>query len=337
MANMDDDFEKMLSAALGKTQHDTVGRAVADDAEPLEEVPEGHKSGYVAVIGRPNVGKSTLMNQILGEKVAIVSPKPQTTRIRQLGILTDDDKQIVFMDTPGIHKSKDSLGEFMVEVAKAALEDADVVLFLTDVSEPVTSIDRQIAEQVREVSDQDKIIHVVNKVDAVKDPEKFKTLFETHRALLPEVDYVATVATEGDNVPLLLEKITARLSEGPRFFPRDQVSDIPLRDITAEMIREQVLKHTEQEVPYSIAVEINEFKQRKAGLIYISATIYTEKDGQKGIIIGKGGKMLKQISSAARHEIEPFLNSQIFLEIRVKVLPNWRSNPDMLKRFGYRL
>jgi GTP-binding protein Era len=327
MVNMDDDFEKMLSAALGKTQHDTIDRAVADDAEPLEEVPEGHKSGYVAVIGRPNVGKSTLMNQILGEKVAIVSPKPQTTRIRQLGILTDHDKQIVFMDTPGIHKSKDSLGEFMVEVAKAALEDADVVLFLTDVSEPVTSIDRQIAEQVREVSDQDKIIHVVNKVDAVKDPEKFKTLFETHRALLPEVDYVATVATE----------ITARLSEGPRFFPRDQVSDIPLRDITAEMIREQVLKHTEQEVPYSIAVEINEFKQRKAGLIYISATIYTEKDGQKGIIIGKGGRMLKQISSAARHEIEPFLNSQIFLEIRVKVLPNWRSNPDMLKRFGYRL
>ncbi len=334
---MNDDFEKMLAAALGKTDHDAAGRAVEDDSEPLDNVPEGHKSGYVAVIGRPNVGKSTLMNQILGEKVAIVSPKPQTTRIRQLGILTDDHKQIVFMDTPGIHKSQDSLGEFMVEVAKAALEEADVVLFLTDVSEPVTSIDRQIAEQVKQVSDPTKVIHVINKADVVKNPDKFKELFEAHQALLPEADYVSTVATKGDNVPLLLEKITARLSEGPRFFPRDQVSDIPLRDICAEMIREQVLKHTEQEVPYSIAVEVNEFKQRKEGMIYIGATIYTEKDGQKGIIIGKGGKMLKQISTAARQEMEQFLNAKVFLEIWVKVLPNWRSDPEMLKRFGYRL
>ncbi len=332
-----DDFEKMLAAALGKTQHDTIDRAIADDSEPLDDVPEGHKSGYVAVIGRPNVGKSTLMNQILGEKVAIVSPKPQTTRIRQLGILTEEDKQIVFMDTPGIHKVQDSLGEFMVEVAKSALEEADVVLFLTDVSEPLTAIDKQIAEQVRQVSNQDKIIHVLNKVDAAKSPEKFKAQYEAHEALMPEVERVPTAAIDGQNVPLLLEKIVARLSEGPRFFPRDQVSDIPLRDIAAEMVREQVLHHTDQEVPYAIAVEINEFKQRNDQLIYIAATIYVERDGQKGIIIGKGGKMLKEISSAARQDLETFLNSKVFLEIWVKVLPNWRSDPALLKRFGYKL
>lgn len=331
------DFEKMLAAALGKTQHDSAGRAIEDDAEPLDDVPEGHKSGYVAVIGRPNVGKSTLMNQILGEKVAIVSPKPQTTRIRQLGILTEDDKQIVFMDTPGIHKAQDSLGEFMVEVAKSALEEADVVLFVTDVSEPLTQTDKIIAEQIKQVSNQEKIIHVLNKTDAAKNPEKFQAQYEEHMALLAEVEHVPTVALDGENVPLLLEKIVARLSEGPRFFPRDQVSDIPLRDIAAEMIREQVLHHTDQEVPYSIAVEISEFKQRKEGLIYISATIFVERDGQKGIIIGKGGKMLKQISSAARKDIEEFLSSKIYLDIFVKVLPNWRSNPEMLKRFGYRL
>lgn len=331
----DPDFEAMLAAALGGTEHDAVPRAI-EQTEP-EPTPPGHRSGYVAVVGQPNVGKSTLVNQLLGEKIAIVSPKPQTTRLRQLGIYTRDDAQIIFVDTPGIHKPLNELGVFMVEVAKAALEDADVILFLTDISQPPNAADRHVVDYLTALNAPQKIIHILNKRDLVKNPETFKNHFEAHRALLPDADFVVMAAIDGDNVLPVLEKILARLPEGPRYYPKDQVSDIPLRDLAAEMIREQAMIHTEQEVPHSIAVEVNEFKRRSDKLIYIGATLYAERDGQKAIIIGKNGAMLKKISSAARKEIEAFVGCQVYLEIWVKVLPNWRRDEAALKRFGYKL
>lgn len=333
---MSDDFEKMLSDVLGPTQHDAIDRAI-EQVEPEEDVPEGHRSGFVAVVGRPNVGKSTLLNHILGEKVAIVSPKPGTTRIQQMGILTEDTHQIIFVDTPGFYPAQDDLGKFMISVARSALADADVILFVTDASESVTDLDRTVAGEIEKIGQLDKVLHVMNKVDAQPNPEQFKQDFEAHRALLPDTEFVATVATKGKNVPKLVEEIIKRLPEGPRYYPREQVSDIPVRGIAAELIREQVLNYTEQEVPHSIAVEVDEFKRRRNNLIYIHATIFVERDGQKGIIIGKGGRSLKRISTSARAEIERFLDSKVYLEILVKVLPNWRRDEAALKRFGYRL
>ena len=331
------EFEAMLTSALGTTVHDTVDRAISD-MEPIaaEALPDGYKSGYVAVIGRANVGKSTLINGILGEKIAIVSPRPQTTRLRQLGILTRDDVQIIFVDTPGIHKPRNDLGNFMMEVVKAALDDADVVLFVTDASKPPNRQDRQIAEMLSGLPPE-KIVQVLNKVDVSDNPAQFKLNFETHSTLIPDAEYLSTVATEGHHVPELVETIVGRLPEGPRYYPQDQVSDITVRHIAAELLRERVLYRTKDEVPHSIAVEINEFKQRQNGTYYIHATIFVERDGQKGIIIGKGGEMLKRISSEARHSIETFVDNKVYLEVRVKVLANWRKDENALKRLGYRL
>jgi GTP-binding protein Era len=333
----DQDFEDMLAKALGRTSSDNIDRAIEAYDLAEEAVPPGHHSGYVAVVGQPNVGKSTLMNQLLGEKIAIVSPKPQTTRISQLGIYSREDMQIVFIDTPGIHKPHDELGSFMVEVAKSALEDADVVLFLVDASQRPNQSDKQIMDYLKRLSAPEKIIHVMNKIDLAKNPAKFQAVFEEYRQLLPEVEYLTTSALDGFQVAELLQKIIQRLPEGPRYFPKDQVSDVPIRAITAEMIREQVLRRTEQEVPHSIAVEVESFKRRPNGTLYIAAIIYTEREGQKGIIIGKHGAMLKQISSAARQEIEQFTESKVYLEVFVKILPNWRNDPAALQRFGYRL
>jgi GTP-binding protein Era len=335
--DQDQDFEAMLAAALGASSHDAIERAVESSDPSAEDVPPGHKSGYVAVVGRPNVGKSTLINQILNEKIAIVSAKPQTTRIRQLGILTRADAQVIFVDTPGVHRAKDELGTFMVEVAKAALEDADVILFISDTSRSPSPEDQQILGYLQNLNAPQKILHVLNKVDALKQPDQFQRNFEAYRAMLPDADFVSTVATKGHNVPELVAKIIERLPEGPRYYPRDQVSDAPVRDIAAELIREKVLRRTEQEVPHSIAVEIDEFKRRENGVIYIHATIYCERDGQKGIIIGKGGVMLKRISSEARADIEAFVETRVFLEVEVKTLANWRRDDAALRRFGYRL
>jgi len=334
--DQNDDFEAMLSEALGTSSSDAIERAVESTA-PDEDVPPGHKSGYVAVVGRPNVGKSTLINQILNEKIAIVSPKPQTTRIRQLGILTRDDAQVIFVDTPGVHRARDELGAFMIEVAKAALEDADVILFISDTSRSPSTEDEQILGYLHNLNAPEKTLHVLNKVDALPNPEQFQRNFEAYRAMLPDAEFISTVATDGHNVPELVVKIIDRLPEGPRYYPRDQVSDVPVREIASELIREKVLHRTGQEVPHSIAVEVDEFKRRENGVIYIHATIYCERDGQKGIIIGKGGAMLKRISSEARTDIEKFVDTRIFLEVEVKTLPNWRRDDASLRRFGYRI
>jgi len=332
-----DDFEKMLSDALGTTPSDAVERAIETTDLVQDATPADHRSGYVAVVGQPNVGKSTLMNQILGEKVAIVSPKPQTTRIQQLGIYTRDMVQIIFVDTPGIHRPKDPLSDFMNQVAKSAFDDADVILFVTDISRPPNQADKDIAKQLMDLKQPQKIIHVMNKSDKTNNPDQFLKTYEAYREMLPEIAYLGVTALDGDKIPDLLEMVIEKLPLGPRYYPIDQVSDLPVRGIAAEMIREKSLRNTKEEVPHSLAVAVDEFKKRREDLTYIHAVIYVEREGQKGIIIGKGGKMLKKISTDARHDIEAFLGTKVYLEISVKVFPNWRKDEAALRRFGYKL
>ena len=304
---------------------------------PEEDLPEGHRSGFVAVIGRPNVGKSTLMNALLGEKIAIVSPKPQTTRLRQLGIYTRDDLQIVFIDTPGIHDPRTALGEFMVNVATDALRDADVILFLVDVSHHPTAEDRRIADLIRAAQDVTPVILVLNKIDQVSDPDTLTANSEAHRGLVPAADWLTTIAKEGRGVADVLQRLIDKLPAGPRYYPEDQLSDTTVRDIVAEMVREKVLLNLEQEVPHGVATQVEEFKRRNDDMTYISATIYVERESHKGIVIGKHGQMLKTISQQAREEIEAFLGTRVYLELWVKVLKNWRRDEKALRRLGYRI
>lgn len=301
-------------------------------SDDLFEVPAGHRSGFVAVVGRPNVGKSTLMNALLGQKVAIVSPKPQTTRIRQLGILSNDQAQIIFVDTPGIHKPKTVLGEFMVNVAVQALQDADMVLFVTDLSEPLNKADENVATIIAGAGDV-TLLRVLNKAD-LGDPEQLQSHLDL---ITPYTAAVTTTAATGEGVPALYELILAHLPEGPRFYPPDQISDLWERDIAAEMVREAVLLHTEQEIPHAIAVDVEEYKERDNGIVYISATLYVERDSQKAIVIGKQGSMIKQISQHARQQIEPMVGQKVYLELFVKVLKNWRQDENALRRLGYRI
>ncbi len=310
---------------------------IAHPAESaLDDVPPGHRSGFVAVIGRPNVGKSTLINQILGQKIAIVSPRPQTTRVRQLGILTTDEAQIVFVDTPGLHKPRHELGRFMVETAQQALVDADVILLIVEAHLPPGPGDIMIARQLRDAASEAPIVLAINKIDLTP-PDKLQAHVDAYLALVSPVDWVAISALHGAGVDDLRKRLIALLPEGPRYYPPDQVTETYTRNIAAEMIREQVLLNTHDEVPHAVAVEINEFKERENNVIYVAATIYVERDSQKSIIIGKGGQMLKRIGAAARREIEGLTESKVFLELWVKVLPNWRQGEALLKRLGYRI
>jgi len=300
-----------------------------------DELPPDHRSGFVAVIGKPNVGKSTLMNAYLGHKIAIVSEKPQTTRHRLRGILTRPEAQIIFVDTPGIHQPRHKLGEFMVETATKSIPDADVVLFLVDVSEMPTAEDEQIAQLIEEYG-KAPVILVLNKADLLP-PEKVQPHADAYFELVKYDDWMMISATRGDNRDKLLDMIVARLPLGPRYYPPDQLTDQDMRFIVAELIREQVLRFLHQEVPHSVAVVIEEWKQRPEDLTYIGANIFVEKDSQKGIIIGQEGQMLKRIGRAAREEIEVLVGTQVYLDLWVKVREKWRKDEDELRRLGYAL
>lgn len=308
-----------------------------------EVLPEGHRSGFVSVIGRPNVGKSSLMNAYLGQKIAIVSPKPQTTRNRLLGILTLPEAQVIFVDTPGIHKPLHKLGEYMCEQALKAISDADVVLWLVDVSTPPTTEDEEIADLLAKRSEPVPLIMGMNKTDLLK-PEHEAALVSQHRELLaraapgqPEPPWMLISATRGDRRDELLRLIISLLPPGPRYYPADQVTDQPERFLAAELIREQAMLHLHQEVPYGVAVVVDEFKERSPEMTYIGATIYVERENHKGIILGREGSMLKKIGQAARQEIENLVGTRVYLDLWVKVKPHWRRNEKELRRLGYPL
>ncbi len=303
---------------------------------PQDDLPEGFRSGVVAVVGRPNVGKSTLINRILGQKIAAVSPKPQTTRRRQLGIYTDDKAQILFLDTPGLHAPQHKLGEFMVKAAESAFRDVDVILIVLDVSEPPEAGDRHLAETVARLRGSAPVVLALNKIDLLPDAARRVALVAEHSALIPHAAAFETSAVEGTTVSELVEDLIARLPEGPLYYPEDQLSEVNMRVIATEVIREKVMTHTEQEVPHSVAVEIDSFRERSDSLTYIGATIYVERDSQKGIVIGKGGERIKLIGSDARTELGEMLGTTVYLELQVKVLKNWRSDERQMARFGYR-
>jgi GTP-binding protein Era len=307
-----------------------------------EDLPAGHRSGFVAVMGKPNVGKSTLMNAYLGQKVAIVSEKPQTTRNQLLGILTLErsrgdlaDAQIVFVDTPGIHQPHHKLGEYMVETAIRAIPDADLVLCMVDASRPPGDEDRQIAELLQ-ARCQAPVLLVLNKADLLVEGELEPRVSE-YRALGPFEDDLAVSALRGDNLDRLLAAIVDRMPFGPRYYPEEQVTDQQLRFMAAELVREQVLRHLHQEVPYSVAVVVQEFRERSEGLTYISASIFVERDTQKAIILGSHGSMIKRIGQDARREIEAVLGTGVYLELWVKVKKKWRRDEKELQRLGYAL
>lgn len=298
------------------------------------ELPPDHRAGYVAVVGKPNVGKSTLMNAFLGEKVAIVTPKPQTTRQNQLGILTRPDAQVIFVDTPGIHLPRTKLGEYMVGTAREALRDADVILFIVDVSELPDAADRTIADLLKR--SKAPVILALNKVDLLSAGQAEQHA-RFYQELLPQAEPMLISATTGHNREALLERIIQLLPRGPRYYPADQLTDMQLRDNAAEIIREQVLLLYDQEVPHSVAVQVDQFKERSADLTYIAATIYVERESQKKILIGSGGAALKEVGRRAREQLEAILGTRVYLELWVKVLKNWRKDEKALRRLGYRL
>jgi len=295
---------------------------------------KGFKSGFVAIVGRPNVGKSTLMNQAIGQKIAIMSDKPQTTRNKIHGVYTTEDTQIVFLDTPGIHKPNSKLGNFMVKAAESAFNEVDAILFLTDVTEPIGGGDRYIMEQLKKVKDT-PVFLVLNKIDKIH-PEAMLPVIEKFRKQMSFAEIVPVSALQGNNVTALLEQVTKYLKEGPMYYPADQITDHPEQFVCAELIREKLLQLTREEVPHSIAVEIESMSVADNGLVNIGAVIYVERDSQKGIIIGKNGSLLKEVGKLARLDMERLLGSKIFLELWVKVNKDWRNRESILKTLGYR-
>lgn len=290
------------------------------------------KTGFVGIIGRPNVGKSTLLNRILGEKIAITTEKPQTTRNIIRGIYTTQDSQMVFIDTPGIHKPKSKLGNFMTEAAVSTFQEVDVILFLVDGQMDRGPGDRYILQLLQEVSTPKLLI--INKIDKM-DPAEFKTAYDEYDKLGIFDAIFGISALEGKNVEQLLQHLESFLEEGPMYFPADMVTDHPERFIVSEMIREKLLLYLEDEVPHGVAVEIESYEEEPR-LTKIGAVIYCEKKSHKGIIIGKEGKKLKGIGKSARLEIESLLGTKVFLQLWVKVKENWRDSDFALSNFGYK-
>jgi GTP-binding protein Era len=295
------------------------------------------RSGFVAIIGRPNVGKSTLVNALLGQKIAAVSPKPQTTRKRQLGILTAESTQLIFVDTPGMHSPRHKLGRFLNQEAEEALEGVDVILWLVDASAKPTDEDKQIALLLNHTPRRTPLVLAANKMDLVP-AEALTARLEAYQASLKkEAQVISISATQNQNLDQLLELLISLAPFRPPEFEEEQVTDSYERDIAADLIREACLQQLRDEVPHGVGVRVDEFTERENGMLYIAATIFVERNSQKGIVIGEGGKRLKAIGSAARKEIEEMGGRKVFLELRVKVLKDWRNDENALKRFGYRL
>jgi GTP-binding protein Era len=298
------------------------------------EAPDGHRSGFIALAGKPNVGKSTLINRLLKQPIAAVSPRPQTTRKTQLGILTMPMAQLIFVDTPGLHQAKHKLGEQLNLEAKEGLENADAILVLFDLETPPSEEDEQVAEHLRNLQELKPIQVALNKVDLVP-PDRLSERSAAYRSLLPDTQTIGISALNGDGIDDLLEGLIALLPESPRLYPEDMITLTYERDIAADLIRAAALEYLRDEVPHAIAIRIDSFKERGDRGAYIEATLFVERDSQKGIVIGKGGSMLKRIGSHARKAIEAVLDRKIFLDLRVKVLPNWRNDPNALQRFGF--
>jgi len=301
----------------------------------MESINYPAKSGFVAAMGRPNVGKSTLINALIGEKIAAVTPWPQTTRKRQLGILTTDLGQIIFVDTPGIHKPIHKLGKHMNEEAHSVLVDSDVILLVVDVSQPPNEEDQLLANTILRLPRSIPVLMALNKSDLVNSEtlEENKAAFDV---LFPNTNaHIQTSAVLGENLDLLVSLLFEHLPEGPPFFPEDQITDLYEREIASDLIREAALFNLRDEVPHCIAVRIDEFTERGDRGAFIAATLFVERDSQKGIVIGKNGKMLKQIGTLARTEVENMSGRKVYLKLRVKVRKNWRNDEASLNLFGF--
>ena len=298
----------------------------------MDKTAGTYKSGFVAVIGRPNVGKSTLLNQMVGQKIAIVSDTPQTTRNRILGILTLPDAQILFLDTPGVHKPQHKLGEYMVKSARSALREVDLILFVSDATESVGPGERFILDMLE--GETAPVILVLNKVDLLP-KEKLLPIITKYSGFRDFQAVVPVSALTGENTDRLLAVIKAALPEGPQYYPEDEVTDQPERIVAAELIREKIFRLTRDEIPHSTAVEVEEMKTRPNGDVFLRATVYVERDSQKGIVIGAAGVMLKEIGRQARLEMENIFGSRFFVDLWVKVRKDWRNKDSSLRMFGY--
>lgn len=299
-----------------------------------ETQPSFYKSGFVAVMGRPNVGKSTLINAILGQKVAAVSPRPQTTRKRQMGILTLENAQVIFIDTPGVHQPRHKLGERMNKEAAETLQECDLILFVVDASQIPQPEDQLLVELLRSVKHRAPLILALNKADLV-DEATLSDRRAAFEALIPQAETLAISSTHGSNLDQLRKTILDLLPTGAPFFPEDQVTDLYERELAADLIREAALYILRDEIPHGIAIRIDQFTERGATGAYIEATLFVERESHKPIVIGQGGQMLKKIGSAARQQIEAMSGRKVFLNLKVKVRKNWRDDESVLRRFGY--
>ncbi|MBZ5749784.1 MULTISPECIES: GTPase Era [Metabacillus] len=294
---------------------------------------QAYKSGFVSIIGRPNVGKSTFINRVIGQKIAIMSDKPQTTRNKIQGVYTTKQSQTVFIDTPGIHKPKHKLGDFMMKVAQNTLKEVDIILFMINAEEGYGRGDEFIIERLKETTT--PVFLIINKIDQIH-PDQLLPLIDQYKELYPFKEIVPISALDGNNVDRLLNEIEKLLPEGPQYYPEDQVTDHPERFIITELIREKVLHLTREEIPHSIAVVMDTLERRENNkAIYVGATIIVERDSQKGIVIGKQGSMLKEVGKRARVDIEALLGSKVFLELWVKVQKDWRNKASQLRDYGF--
>jgi len=293
----------------------------------------GFKSGYVALLGKPNVGKSTLLNHYIGQKIAAVSYKPQTTRRRQLGILTTESAQIIFVDTPGLHSGAYKLSEFINQEARYALMDADLILFIVDASQYPDQEDQQLAQEVAEKAGITQKLLVLNKIDLVE-PSQAQNIETAYAGLLDFDDTIRISAITAVGREALLERIMQLLPEGPKYFPDEQITSTYEREIAEDLIRAAALTYLRDEVPYGIFVQVDDYKTRENDRLYVHATVFVERESHKGIVIGKGGRMIKQISTTAREEIEEMSGKPVFLDLKVKVAKNWRNDPNFLQRHG---